>query len=485
MIHFDDIFNVYAYLFSKSRETLDASEKMMAEIRETAEEYEELEEHTEQLLDHADDLLEKAYALASQAGIDLSGMDALTEAPAAAAKRPTIAADFTIRLPEGFDFQADFEQLVQEAHAAGFTDVHPEELLSEAEMKQATDFANHLDDAFCQATALKKKDLVVLLAAVAARTVCSLLMNKALVEKPVEAPQVPELDKAAQAYSDALKAGTDYVQQAITKVIKPMPIRDRASILKEQPPFDIADNPAFARKDIAGYDKFLGWIIGVVNIMTDTVTTYDMKSYSVTRPEAGNPLVNEEVSTLMRVVHPVAHGAPKNKDAIIAAVVQEAIELDYTDATPDQIETIFGRAVDLERQNTQISQQTKDVLSVLKEEWVEAIGGVAAASLINTIVAALHAVIYDEEDGDVQHYALRTNKIITYSSAIATLLGSIPAIATQDLTKVDYAGILTTCLSMFHSIKFWTELKAEFLASAYKKRIDEEMAKMDAYFQFS
>ena len=485
MIHFDDIFNVYAYLFSKSRENLEASESLMAEIQETAEDYEALEAHTDRLLDDAEDLLEQAYALAKQAGIDLTDLGNAEETPAPAPKRPTVSADFTIELPEGFDFQADFERLVQEANAAGFTDVHPEDLLSEDELKQAENFAEHLDDAFCQATALNKKDLVVLVIAVAVRTVCSLLMNKSLAKQPEAAPEPPEMDRAAQLYSKAWNTGTAYVQQAVNSFLKPMPIRDRTSILKERPPFDLADNAAFSRKDIAGYDKYLGWIIGVVNIMTDTVTTYGLKSYSVTRPENGAPLVNEEVSTLLRVVHPVAQGAPKNKEAIVAAVVQEAIELDFADVTAAQADAIFGRAVELEKQTKLISQQTSDVLAVFKKEWAEAIGGVAAASLVNTIVAAVHALLYDESDGDVQHYALRTSKIITYSSAISTLLGSIPAIAAQDPTKVDYTGILTTCLSMFHSIKFWTELKTQFLASAYKQEIDREMEKLDRYFHFS
>ena len=70
------------------------------------------------------------------------------------------------------DFQAEFFRLVQEAHEAGFTHVHPEEVLTPQEMAHAEKIQAAMDARFEQETRLTKKDMGLLALAVVLRCLC-------------------------------------------------------------------------------------------------------------------------------------------------------------------------------------------------------------------------------------------------------------------------------------------------------------------------
>lgn len=456
MHYYDDILNVYAYMQSRTKENLLVSKSIIdGEQR--------LDKAVSELNQQADGLLGQVSGLAREMGIDISDITAENKEILYAAGTDLEVQDsqLQIHLPADFDYQEEFQRLCEEAHRAGFTDAHPEELLSAEEMRKAEAVDRELDIRFAESTGLREKDMLVLAIAVMIHSICFFVGRKTNGFRKVQESH----------YTGAMNIGT---------------IRSYQQILQEKIPFDVADNAQFCRKDIAGFDKCLGWLVGVLNILTNTVTTYRLKSYSVIQPQEFRvqPCIDREISTLSGVAMPVLQNAAFEKNAVIAAVIQEARALGYYKADSGGISALFQMAVELEEKKNAVWNKTQSVLENLRPDWDEKIDGMEIISGINTIVAAVHAVLYDKCDGSIDMYAVRTNKIITYSNAMSTVINSLPAIAEQDISSLDFAGIILTCLGFFHSTRFWIEVKTNFLVSEYKKEIDREMKKIDRYFIF-
>lgn len=523
MARFDDVLNVYAYLFSKSKKIAENS-KNLAERMETHDQsMENMDDKLDAMMADLEKTLEQAYRMAGELGVDISG---IASEPVHTEQKPPepICTDIRIDLPEDFNFQKDFQRLVEEAHAAGFTQVHPEELLTQEEMARANAFADRLDEEFAAQTKLRGKDIQVLTIAVAMRVVCYFFVQKLQSLNQSESEDIQQIPEAGQEngydtvsvpettntqadpatgsidasqgvdidgmlnnmsnYQGAVEAGQRVASKVSQKFGSGVRVLDHSTILDQNAPFDVQETDLFEKKDIIAYNKYLGWIVGVVNILTDTITTYKMKSYTITRSEfeIAKPCVNQEINTLFGLLGTVLRNIATCKDSMIAATLQEALTLGFGKADPAQIRMLFGRAVELERRTMAVAEEGKGILWNLNAKWAECIGGLAMTALINTIISAIHAILYDESDGSLDMYSIRTNRIILYAGAVATTVNSMPAIVDQNLAQIDFAGILTTCISLFQSASFWIDVKTEFLVSAYKEELDREMEKLDRYF---
>ena len=525
MSRFDDILNVYAYLFSKSKGIAENAKTMADRMEALEDSMDHMDARLDSMMASLEETLSQTRRLAEEMGLDIS--DICTEPVQTEQIRQQndpVCTDIRIDLPADFSFQKDFRRLVQEAHAAGFTKVHPEELLTPGEMARAKMAADRLDEEFAAQTRLRRKDIQVLIIAVAIRVASNFLLKKIQMMNQDEALELGETAKSSNTrqkeaqdtaavqkkeetqgtvtidasqgvdidgmlnnmsnYQGAVKAGQRVADNVTRKFGKGIFVLDYSTILNQNAPFDIQKTDLFERQDIVAYNKFLGWIVGVVNILTDTITTYQMKSYSVTRPQYqnGKPCINQEINTVFGVLGPVLRGIATRKDSLIAATLQEAIILEFGKAQPEQIRTIFGRAIELEHRTMAAAEETRGILWNLNEKWAECIGGVAMTTLLNTIISAIHAILYDEEDGSLEMYSIRTNRIILYAGAVATMVNSIPAIVDLNMEDVDFSGILTTCISLFQSSGFWIDVKTEFLISAYREDLEKELCKLDRYF---
>ena len=500
MQYFDDILNVYAFLRHQAQQEAEKMGVIGRELKQLQSDIAETTRRADDLEKDADSFLQKAMAMASKLGVDISD---LTASPAAekqpAEEKPAILPSGKIRFPKDYDFNQGFAKLVEQAHAAGFTDVHPEELLTPEEMANAHAFGMQLDEQFEEATRLRGKDLVVLMAAVAVRLALRFLrICKADVP---ENAATADTQPAAQPVTDAA-SGVDIgsILQESGGYDAPLAsssasssglgfgdlsgffggapqIRPRTRILMEQPSFDIQDQ-------IVGFDKYLGWLFGVTNILTDTVTSKQMKSYTVARfPEpTAKPLVDQEVSTLAGVLYPAIRAADANKESVIAAVVQEAVALGV-DTDGRSTLQLYEQAADLEQRSSELANQTGTMLDSFWQ-GKNIVQDIAVTSLVNTIVAAIHSLSYRSEDGDLNLYAIRTNHIILYSSVIAAFAGNLPALVSRDITQMDPASIITALLSLFYSTSFWIEVKTDFLVNAYKAELQPILDQLNERFEF-
>ena len=517
MEYFDDILNVYAYLFSKSQKLVEDATKITEGISELTGEFEEIDEKAKSIDATIDADILTLRALAEELGIDVSDIPS-APTDAAAPKVPEEAEKLRfgkIELPDDFDFEKDFERLVAEAHEAGFTNVHPEELLSKEEIEQASGFEDRLDAEFAAATGLTKGDIAVVGVAVIFRVFLHFIMQKVLyidpqyplgesngsgmnhengTALPDGGADIGNID-ATQGYDIGdmmrdMKMPQNLAQVAGAAALsvpdtffKPVNILDYNTILNMDRPFELRNTSLFEKNDILAYNKVAGWVMGVANLLTNTVTTFNMRSYSVNRADLLNgPYADKEISTLS-VLRPVIRNLSMNKESVVAATLQEALTLGFGNADPTKIRLLYKRSAELENRTYHIMEKSTNIMRRFNFSLASCMGEIAAVTLLNSVISALHAMMYDEEkDGSLDLFSIRTGKIILCSGAVSTIINSIPAFVNQDITKLDFPGMITTLFSYFSSTKFWIEVKAQFLFSEYKKELDKEMEKIDKYF---
>ena len=521
MQYFDDILNVYAYMFSKSKKLVEDAAKITEGIVKLTDDFKEIGEKSESINAAIDADILTLRALAEEWGVDVSDIpSAATDTSAPMVPATVEKLEFgKIKLPDDFDFEKDFERLVAEAHEAGFTNVHPEELLSKEEIEQARGFEERLDAEFAAATGLTKGDVAVVGVAVIFRVVLHFIMQKIVYIETGNDPSYPLEDNygngensgndamlpgggadtgnidATQGYDVgdmmrdmkmpqllAKEAGTALVGGP-DRFFKPVNILDYNTILNMDRPFELRNTDLFSKKDILAYNKVAGWVMGVVNLLTNTVTTFNMRSYMVNRTDTLNgPFADKEISTL-RLISPVLRYLPMHKESVVAAMLQEALTLGFGNADPTQVRMLYKRSAELENRTFHIMEKSTSIMQRFNFSLAACMGEIAATTLLNSVISALHAMMYDEnKDGGLDVFSIRTGKIIVCSGAISTIINSIPAFVSQNITQLDFPGMITTLFSYFSSTKFWIEVKAQFIFSEYKKEIDKEIEKLDKYF---
>lgn len=462
MFYFDDILNVNAYLRSKMKKNVNTTQELLDKCKN-------LNIAFDTLRNQADDLFLEAQQLANNMGVDISDIVSMQSDK----EYPEIAScsELLVEIPDKFDFSIAFKELCEEAHAAGFTDVHPEDLLSAEEMKHAEDFSNALDSRFRAETGLSSKDMNILNIAIAIRvfwhyTIVFLFPRT-------------ETENINNFKSNGLICSMADNTSGVPR------IRNESQIINEGIPFDLPDNKYFSHSDILGFHPWLGWLIGVINILTNTVTTQKMESYSVTQSlyEPSLPEIEQKIPTFFHLLVPILCGFFDNKESILAAVVREASVLHPANTPVDDVSFLVKKAIEFEKSNQNILNKAQIFSDVLpNNDMTEDVSFI----FINKLITAIHAIYYNPDvDGNVQMYAVRTNKILTISSAIAALIDSIPAAVSRDVSQVDFGSIVTTCLNAFNSIRFWVEAKTNYLVSEYKKEIDEQMKILDKYIKVS
>lgn len=479
MDYFDDILNVYAYLRSKQQTSF-------VNLENTVRLYQKLDQGSIETEERLDDTLSRARRLASSLGIEADTQQLrLVKTPSE--DIPSIYDK--IKLPEHFNVDQEFAKLAAKARAAGFTNVSPEELLTPDEIAHALAYEAQLDEEYIKTTRLQKKDLAIMFVAVVLQVLrfyISSFLNRndsSAIDRNSQGHTVPTgLGKAGE-YAKSAAA----VSSTVTLVTGEQNIKGNfksaASILRDPIPYLSQELPhEIKNSKILGKDKYLGWIFGVGNILTDSMTLYPISSYRVDGMQHGSTgLSFSKISTIKDVLMPIVqyHGTDADQRSLLAAMLRQGSVLSATDWSDKEPMEWLEQTLQIIRQVDKIkkfSNRLKHVSSYLAQAGF--------AGFIDTIIIALHSALYNPAtDGDCKLYAMRTNKIIVYSGAIAAGCNSIPAIAAQDFTKLDLGGLLTTILHFVGTMRFRINVKAEFLTSKYLQDINQELEEVNTFFE--
>ena len=233
------------------------------------------------------------------------------------------------------------------------------------------------------------------------------------------------------------------------------------------------------RAKTLGHDPLLGWIFGTANIATSTVTSWNLQSYHV---KTG---INASGHNLDKITHHaktskvflytydkmIGQGL-QGKIIVGSSVIKEAIHL-KSDIGSHFGLTLPGLSMLSPKLARGLADYGIDMGNVLN------VGTQASmAILINTLIAMIHRMFYDESKfSSISSYEVKTRKILSYSNLIASLSNVIyVAVSTylgnaNAVKKLDVGGFLVTIYRLITDSKFINQVKQEFIVNEFNKRI--------------
>lgn len=489
----DDLLNVYGLLRKKSLDNL-------AALLEVAKRQKVLEEGIHTFQGDLQSAEEQLRCLSEQLGLDMPPAPYKMEREATQSESQPL---LRIQLPPDFDFTEAYRALVKEANEKGFVGVTPEDLLSEEDIRHAEERRIEIDRVFAKETGLREKDIGLLMIAAAVKVTVYAISSFAFEkgrskdQRVVPVPAGPhqtgtqtdgalglELSnlRELKSLTRGLFPGGGIPWDKLEKLGKFVRVSDRETILTKPVPFDLPDNPYFSRDDILGYDAIMGWVFGVLNFMTNTVTTKKLESFSVVNTKDNKIRVGEKLSTPFQLL-PAVIQASQDKDAVMAAVIREAEVLQVTSAPPEMVYDLMEAAISNKRASADFFFRLQSAVPMLEEDLSELLQESKITGFLDLLTAALCSVIYDPEtDGEARFYAVRMKKVMVMANAFAAIANSAPALLMEEFTQIDYAGLVKTLLDLFHTTAYWIQVKTEYLVSEHKKIIDNQLRELDKYF---
>ena len=228
------------------------------------------------------------------------------------------------------------------------------------------------------------------------------------------------------------------------------------------------------RYTVLGHDPLLGWIFGPLNILTDSVTknNFSLESFRV----VNSTTIDEPVFIASLLDEGYAQFQSDNT-LIVAAVTRHALHLG-SDAF-----TTMGLPVPI------INNVSPDLTSTLMKNGIDAYSisrGALFSMLINSFIAAIHGLYYDEKIyKNKEVYEVKTRKILSYSNLIATssnvIFVAMNAFAGNEsaLKQLDVGGMIVTIYRLINDQKFIRQVKNEFVFGGFNKLIQGQEYKFE------
>jgi len=158
-----------------------------------------------------------------------------------------------------------------------------------------------------------------------------------------------------------------------------------------------------------GHDPVLGWIFGTANIMTSSLTKYNLETYQV----SNNVIIRHYPMGVVGMLEKAGTYAQKDPLLLGASVARQAIHFGSDMFTKQGLPIPLIMTVNNDLAKNMLSKWHIDTWSVLRSAGL--------AALINQLIFFIHQLFYNEDrDGPHSMYEVRTRKILSYSNALAT-----------------------------------------------------------------
>lgn len=357
----------------------------------------------------------------------------------------------------------------------------------------ASHCSEHLDNLerlFEEKTGLNSKDVKLLFLATSlqlARWIILALANRAITDKIQNnrlKDKDPKIKKAERKANDFFSSLFDD-EWGRKKEKYP----SAKEILYDGAPYDVTcGSPLFGvnmegglhRVHTLGHDPVLGWIFGVVNILSSTITLDNFRTFTVVnRPKPKR--WGEEINVLSAVAMAI-ESCQEDVNKIPAAVFSQARHL-ASDAFTKKGLPIPCLEVFSPEIAGKIYKEGFDSICLVKD--VALVGTQALLSyLINAIIASIHGLYYNlGENRDL--YDVRTRKIIDYSNVIASTSnliwvgGNIAAENYKAILDLDIGGMIVTINRLITDEAYIQQVKHEFIYGTFNKMIKGEPLKLE------
>ncbi len=247
------------------------------------------------------------------------------------------------------------------------------------------------------------------------------------------------------------------------------------------PDFDLGLGGRTHRFRTLGHDPLLGWIFGTANITTSTLTTWDLNSYHVktghtARGDARDQIKNKADTSkvLMYTKDRLFNDGNEGKTSVGTAIFKQwrHIRSDEYSKAGLPIPIISTVSPDFARKLAEYGIDMGNIATVGKQA--------SMAVLINTLIAMVHGMLYDETKySSMSLYEVKTRKILSYSNLIASASNVIYVAASvgenpNALRKLDVGGLIVTIYRLVNDAEFIQRVKEEFVFGGFNKMIKGE-----------
>jgi hypothetical protein len=231
--------------------------------------------------------------------------------------------------------------------------------------------------------------------------------------------------------------------------------------------FDLGLGGPNHRCKTLGHDPVLGWVLGPMNIMTDTLTYYNFSSYHIRQA-----MIHSHANT-GKIIGSSLKRLQEEPIAFAAAIVKQLIHFNSDVNTARSLPIPLVQSVSPEfAQN--LAKYGLDMANVV------AVGKQASYSMmINAVIAMIHRMFYDpvRDGGSEKLYEVRTRKILMYSNMIATGSNLIATYFTGNVKFLDVGGMAVTLYRIVTDSKVIRGIMHEFVDSEVSAYYDSELAK--------
>ena len=237
-----------------------------------------------------------------------------------------------------------------------------------------------------------------------------------------------------------------------------------------------------------GHDPILGFVFGTLNILTDTITYSNFKTYDVVR---GHKIKALNQFQIIRELQPtdlvVDYSKPRllidvlleailcvkeDPKRLAAAVYKEAEHLVSDKYCKQGLPIPILSIVDSQKAQELIEKgwNSEEFKKLAKSDLKQITISAGIAFLINLIVEALYMFcIKSDEKKEIRQ--VKAKKITASASAIALSSNVLYVTIAKDYKKIDIAGMGYTMIKLLRTNDFISKIKVEFIKSGFEELI--------------
>lgn len=241
-----------------------------------------------------------------------------------------------------------------------------------------------------------------------------------------------------------------------------------------------------------GHDPILGWLFGVANIITDTISICPeykigekkiripyIESYKV---DMGSNFCWTDRTATWSIFKESFESIKEDKHRLYAALFSQGLHLTSDKYTKMGLPVPFLTLIDSDKAYN-IYKEGYDYLDYLYDTQIlrRSLKSASQAMIINMLIGALHKFFYNpQKDCNQQLYNVRTRKIILYSDMIATTSDVVQTacrayIGDENAIKdFDLGGFLVTMYRLINDTSIIMKIKEEFIFNEWDKVIESK-----------
>lgn len=209
-----------------------------------------------------------------------------------------------------------------------------------------------------------------------------------------------------------------------------------------------------------GHDPLLGLVFGTANILTSTLTNWQFQTFAVNKSN----VVIGNASTLIMFEKTIERSITEPK-ALGAAVIKQALHI-----TSDMYTTNGIPLPNISKLSPELAEQFGKY-GIDTGGLVKGMTSYKVAEFIDSLIASIHLLYWDESKCSIDQYKVRTKKILSISKCIAEGSNIIATAMTRNILNFDIGGILYTVYRVVNDIDFMTDIKKEYIAEEFGKII--------------